>query len=166
MINSLEFKVYSFLFMFSAILYVLTLKQIPNVSKESLIPNMFSLFIMGPIFFIVGALVTKSKFLYNILFFVSIGLFISIVYGLYKEKRALTFLRCVYLFLFIPLLLYISIKQERSNILARRALLFISIVYLVYNINKVSIHSKDRTFNRIFEGAPEHPVSRLMKLLP
>ena len=127
-----------------------------------LIPNIFSVIFLGPIFLIVGTVAPKFKLLYNIIFLFAIGMFISIMYGLIKEKKPLNLMRCMYFFIFIPLALYISIKQESSNIFARYALVFLATIYLLHNI--IRIFNPVYSTSSIFDGVPEHPVRRLIKL--
>jgi hypothetical protein len=61
------------------------------------IPNIFSMLVIRPTFLIVGSINTHYKFLYLITFIVSLGLFLSIMYGLIKEKSPLTLGRLFYL---------------------------------------------------------------------
>ena len=143
--------------------FLLSMKRRQKICIINLIPNIFSMFIIGPIFLIVGGFTTKLIVLYTILFIVSLGLFISIMYGLCKENKKITILRCVYLFLFIPLLMYISIQQENSHLYARRTLLIIGIIYLLYNIKKVCIKPLSNT-NSMFSGLPQHPIRRFVPI--
>ena len=160
---SKEFLTFIVLDIMCLLCFFLSTTQRQKKNIIDLIPNIFSMFIIGPIFLIVGSFTTKLKSLYTILFLVSVGLLISIIYGICKENQPITILRCAYLFLFIPLLMYISIQQEKSHIYARRTLLVIGILYILYNIKKVCIKPLSTT-NLIFDGLPQHPIRRFVPI--
>jgi len=159
-----ELITYVLLFTLCSIMFLLSIQQRKYTHIRSLLPNICSMFIFGPIFLIVGGFTTTYIGLYIVLGIISTGLLVSIIYGMCKEKRRLTLLRCVYLLLFIPLLLYISIRKEYSNMFARRTLLIIGIIYMAYNIQMVCFNSMSNTTS-IFKGAPQHPIRRLIDIL-
>ena len=124
------------------------------------IPNIFSMLVIGPTFLIVGSMNTHYKFLYLITFIVSLALFLSIMYGLIKEKSPLTFGRLFYLLIFIPLLMYISIMQKKSYLYARRCLFLIGLVYILYQIDYVFFKFLPK--NVLTDGVPKHPLRRFL----
>jgi len=157
-----EIITYLFLFIICGIFFISSIKN----RKDNLIhyiPNMISMFVLGPIFLIVGAFNTKYKILYLILSLISLGLFLSIMHEIIKDKKPVTIGRLFYLLIFIPLLMYIALKQDNSSIYANRLLFIIGLIYITYNINVVCFNNIPKL--SIFDGLPEHPVRRLLPLL-
>lgn len=157
-----EILTYLFLFTLCSAFFLSSIKNRQN-NFISFIPSMFSMFVLGPIFLIVGAFKTKYKFFYLILFLVSLGLFLSIMYELIKEKKQLTIGRLFYLLIFIPLLMYIAVKQENSYVYANHLLFIIGLIYITFNINVVCFNNIPKI--SLFNGLPEHPIRRLLPLL-
>ena len=124
------------------------------------IPNLFSMLVIGPTFLIVGSTNTHYKFLYLITFIISLALFLSIMYGLIKENSPVTFGRLFYLLFIIPLLMYISIMQEKSSLYARRALFSIAFIYILYHIDYVFFKVLPK--NELVDGMPKHPLRRIL----
>ena len=121
------------------------------------------MFVLGPLFLIVTAFNTQYKSLYLIVFFISLCVFLNLMYELIKEKKPLTFGRLIYLLICIPLLMHISIMQENSNLYARYLLLLFVLIYIIYNIDVVCFHILPK--NDTINGFPSHPMRRLLPLL-
>tara|TARA_B100000900_G_scaffold408698_1_gene423381 strand:- start:3107 stop:3463 length:357 start_codon:yes stop_codon:yes gene_type:complete len=118
------------------------------------------MFIIGPIFLTIGAFNTQYKSLYLFIFLISLGLLLNVIYELIKEKKPLTFGRLFYLLIGIPLLMYISVMQEKSSLYARRMLFILGLVYMIYNIDVVCFNVIPKY--EIIKGVPSHPIRRLI----
>ena len=127
---------------------------------ENFTPNIISILVIGPAFLIVGATKRHYKFFYLITFIFSLVLFFNIMYELIKEKYPVTFGRLFYLFIVIPLLMYISIMQEKSSLYARLTLFSIAIIYILYQVDYVFFQFFPK--NELVDGVPKHPLRRLL----
>jgi len=100
---------------------------------------------------------------YIILFIIAITLTSSILYSIVVENKELTIGRILYLIVFIPLLLFISYKKDKSHIYSRYLLIFIAVLYLLVNFNVAFIENEnDSIISVIFNGFPIHPLKRFI----
>ena len=129
----------------------------------NILPNLFSVFIVFPFFLYVGMFPTKIMIFYFILFIIAITLTSSILYSIVVENKELTIGRILYLIVFIPLLLFISYKKDKSHIYSRYLLIFIAVLYLLVNFNVAFIENEnDSIISVIFNGFPIHPLKRFI----
>jgi len=129
----------------------------------NILPNLFSVFIVFPFFLYVGMFPTKIMIFYIILFIIAITLTSSILYSIVVENKELTIGRILYLIVFIPLLLFISYKKDKSHIYSRYLLIFIAVLYLLVNFNVAFIENEnDSIISVIFNGFPIHPLKRFI----
>ena len=94
----------------------------------NILPNIFSISIVAPILLYVSIVPTKNQILYIILFLIGLILSLSISYSILYKKE-LTIGRLIYLLIFIPILMYISIKKENSHVYSRYLLFYIASTY-------------------------------------
>ena len=154
-----EKNFYLLLFTICIIFFLLPINNRQR-NLNDVIPNIISMFIIGPIFLTIGAFNTQYKSLYLFIFLISLGLLLNVIYELIKEKKPLTFGRLFYLLIGIPLLMYISIMQEKSSLYARRILFILGLVYMIYNIDVVCFNVIPKY--EIIKGVPSHPIRRLI----
>lgn len=129
----------------------------------NILPNLFSVFIVFPLFLYVGMFPTKIRIFYIVLFIIAITLTSSILYSIVVENKELTIGRILYLIVFIPLLLFISYKKDKSHIYSRYLLIFIAVLYLLVNFNVAFIENEnDSIISVIFNGFPIHPLKRFI----
>jgi hypothetical protein len=136
--------------------------KIENYNKFlNILPNIFSISIVAPILLYVSIFPTKNKILYIILFLIGLILSLSISYNIIYNKKKLTSGRLIYLSIFIPILIYISIKKENSHIYSRYLLFYIASIYFLYNFNIV-FFDNNILFNSLNQlGFPIHPLKQL-----
>lgn len=154
-----EKNFYLLIFIICSIFFLLSINNRQR-NLNYVIPNIISMFIIGPIFLIIGAFNTQYKSLYLIVFLIALGLLLSVIYELISEKKPITFGRLFYLLIGIPLLMYISTMQEKSSLYARRMLFIIGLVYIIYNIDVVCFNIIPKY--EIINGMPSHPIRRLI----
>lgn len=127
----------------------------------NILPNIFSISIVAPILLYVSIVPTKNKILYIILFLIGLILTLSISYNIIYKKNELTIGRLIYLSIFIPILMYISIKKENSHIYSRYLLFFIALTYFLFNFN-VAFFGNNILVNSLNQfGFPIHPLKQL-----
>lgn len=129
----------------------------------NILPNLFSISIIAPILLYVSIVPTKNKILYIILFLIGLTLSLSISYNIIYKKKELSIGRLIYLIIFIPILMYISIKKENSHIYSRYLLFYIALTYFLFNFNIVFFGN-----NVLFDSLnqlefPIHPLKQLNK---
>tara|TARA_B100001063_G_C16547122_1_gene444201 strand:+ start:193 stop:612 length:420 start_codon:yes stop_codon:yes gene_type:complete len=136
--------------------------MIENYDKFlNILPNIFSISIVAPILLYVSIFPKKNKILYIILFLIGLILSLSISYNIIYKKKKLTIGRLIYLSIFIPILMYISIKKENSHIYSRYLLFYIASIYFLYNFNIV-FFDNNILFNSLNQlGFPIHPLKQL-----
>tara|TARA_X000000368_G_C22962978_1_gene681843 strand:- start:689 stop:1108 length:420 start_codon:yes stop_codon:yes gene_type:complete len=136
--------------------------KIENYDKFlNILPNIFSISIVAPILLYVSIFPTKNKILYIILFLIGLILTLSISYNIIYNNKKLTIGRLIYLSIFIPILMYISIKKENSHIYSRYLLFYIASIYFLYNFNIV-FFDNNTLFNSLNQlGFPIHPLKQL-----
>ena len=136
--------------------------MIENYDKFlNILPNIFSISIVAPILLYVSIFPRKNKILYIILFLIGLILSLSISYNIIYKKKKLTIGRLIYLSIFIPILMYISIKKENSHIYSRYLLFYIASIYFLYNFNIV-FFDNNILFNSLNHlGFPIHPLKQL-----
>lgn len=127
----------------------------------NILPNIFSISIVAPILLYVSIVPTKNQILYIILFLIGLILSLSISYSILYKKKELTIGRLIYLLIFIPILMYISIKKENSHVYSRYLLFYIASTYFLFNFNIV-FFGDNVLFNSLnqFEF-PIHPLKQL-----
>lgn len=156
-----EIKIHIHIFLF-LIFFLGMHNHKTNLCIKCHLPNIVSMFIFGPIMIINGMGIPKNKSMYSIsLGFLSIALFFNIFYQLLIQKKKITIIKILYLFIFSPIMFYVSIKANHSNKLIKNILFLIAIIYTFYNTNKVTNISRVNITN-FTKQLPEHPIRLLL----